>query len=123
MKHLTEIWNDFVNAGKVDEICALYAENARLLATFAAIPVDNSTGIRAYFEGFTSRPGSGVSFDTEGARRDKLSNELYLYTGTYTFFHSDGGNRQEFPARYSFLADETSNPKILHHHSSLIPSA
>jgi len=122
MKHLIDIWNDYVNAGSVDEICALYANNARLLATFASSPVDDSSGIRAYFNGFTSRNGAGVSFDTEGSRRERIGKELYLYTGTYTFFHSDGGSRQEFPARYSFLADEGNSPKILHHHSSLIPA-
>ena len=123
MKNLPEIWNELVNAGRVDEICSLYAEGARLLATFASAPVDEPTGIRAYFEGFTSRAGAGVKFDQVGSRREQVGDHLFLYTGTYTFFHADAGDRQEFPARYSFLVDESNQPKILHHHSSLIPSS
>ena len=123
MKLLPVIWNEFVNAGKVDDVCALYAKSARLLATFSTLPVDDEKGIRDYFSGFTSRPGAGVSFDSEGARRQELGNKIALFTGTYTFFHGEGPSRQEFPARYSFLVDETGDPKILHHHSSLVPSS
>ena len=123
MKLLPEIWNEFVNAGQVDQVCALYAPNARLLATFSTLPVDDQTGIRNYFTGFTSRSGAGVSFDQVGKKREEISNHLVLYTGTYTFFHGEGVDRQEFPARYSFLVDESGDPKILHHHSSLIPAS
>ena len=123
MKPLPEIWNEFVNSGQVDQVCALYAPNARLLATFSTLPVDDQTGIRNYFTGFTSRSGAGVSFDQDGKKREEISNHLVLYTGTYTFFHGEGVDRQEFPARYSFLVDESGDPKILHHHSSLIPAS
>ena len=122
MKKLPEIWNEFVNAGRVDEVCSLYAKDARLLATFAAVPVDDEAGIRAYFEGFTSREGAGVFFDQEGARRQEVGDQVFLYTGTYTFFHGGTGQNHRFPARYSFLVDEKEDPKILHHHSSLIPT-
>ena len=123
MNQLPDIWNEFVNAGKVDQVCALYAANARLLATFSTLPVDDKNGIRDYFTGFTSRSGAGVSFDLEGKKREEFSSHLVLYTGTYTFFHGEGTDRQEFPARYSFLVDESSDSKILHHHSSLIPAS
>ena len=103
---LPEIWNEFVNAGRVDGVCSLYAKDARLLATFAAVPVDDEAGIRAYFEGFTSRPGAGVSFDEHGSRRQEVGDQIFLYTGTYTFFMVRQSKRQRFPARYSFLVDE-----------------
>jgi hypothetical protein len=122
MKNLPEIWNEFVNSGDVDGVCSLYATDARLLATFAKEPVDDESSIRAYFEGFTSRPGAGVSFDEHGSRRQEVSDQIFLYTGTYTFFHGEAEQRQQFPARYSFLVDEASGAKILHHHSSLIPA-
>jgi len=122
MKTLPQIWNEFVNAGRVDDVCSLYAEDARLLATFAPLPVDNESGIRAYFEGFTSRTGAGVSFDVDGSRRQEVSAYVFLYTGTYTFYHGEDNEHQKFPARYSFLVDESAEPKILHHHSSLIPA-
>jgi hypothetical protein len=123
MKNLPEIWNEFVNAGDVDSVCSLYAEDARLLATFAPSPIDSPQGIRDYFEGFTARPGAGVHFDEEGALRQHAADQCYLYTGTYRFFQGEGDNKQFFPARYSFLVDETIDPKILHHHSSLIPNS
>lgn len=122
MKNLPEVWNEFVNAGKVDEVCSLYAKDARLLATFAASPVDDEAGIRSYFTGFTSHVGAGVVFDEHGARKQEVGPQIYLYTGTYTFFHGDSGQRQEFPARYSFLVDQSKELKILHHHSSIIPA-
>ena len=106
MKNLPEIWNEFVNAGNVDSVCSLYAEDARLLATFASSPIDSRGGIRGYFEGFTARPGAGVQFDEEGALRQQTADHCYLYTGTYSFFHGEGDNKQFFPARYSFLVDE-----------------
>ena len=123
MKNLPEIWNEFVNAGNVDSVCSLYAEDARLLATFASSPIDSPDGIRGYFEGFTARPGAGVQFDEEGALRQQTADHCYLYSGTYSFFHGEGDKKQFFPARYSFLVDEKSDPKILHHHSSLIPNS
>ena len=122
MKNLPEVWNEFVNAADVDSVCSLYAKDARLLATFASRPIDNPDGIRGYFEGFTARPGAGVKFDQQGALQQQVADHCYLYTGTYCFFHGMGEEKQTFPARYSFLVDEKENPKILHHHSSQIPS-
>ena len=121
MRNLTDLWNDRVNAGLVDEVCVLYSNSARLLATFASKSIDNPEGIRAYFDAFTTRVNAGVSFDQAGTLRQDIGNQKFLYTGTYTFFHGAGEARQEFPARYTFLVDESSDPKILHHHSSIIP--
>ena len=101
----------------------LVCQDARLLATFAVSPIDTPSGIRGYFDGFTARPGAGVEFDEQGALRQQVAPHCYLYTGTYSFFHGDGADKQIFPARYSFLVDEKSHPKILHHHSSLIPNS
>jgi hypothetical protein len=123
MRNLTDLWNDRVNAGMVGEVCALYAKSARLMATFAGKPIDDPEGIRAYFDGFTNRVGAGVSFEEKGTLRQDLGNQQFLYTGTYTFFHGEAEARQEFPARYTFLVDESSDPKILHHHSSVIPQS
>ena len=123
MKNLPEIWNEFVNAGDVDSVCSLYAEDARLLATFASSPIDNPNGIREYFVGFTARSGAGVKLDEQGALRQQVADQCHLYTGTYCFFHGEGDDKQSFPARYSFLVDEKDDPKILHHHSSLIPNS
>ena len=104
-------------------MCSLYAEDARLLATFASSLIDSPEDIRGYFEGFTARPGAGVKFDDQGALRQKTADQCYLYTGTHSFFHGQGANKQFFPARYSFLVDEKGEPKIFHHHSSLIPNS
>ncbi len=123
MNSLIEIWSECVNAGEVDQVCRLYADDARLLATFASEPIDSKEGIRDYFKGFTSREGAGVSFESHGALKQTLGNGRFLYTGTYAFFHGMGHDRVQFPARYSFLVDETAEPLILHHHSSLVPSA
>ena len=123
MKNLPKIWNEFVNAGDVDSICSLYAEDARLLATFASNPIDEHSGVRGYFEGFTARPGAGVKFDQKGALRQPVAEHCYLYTGTYCFFHGEGDDKQSFPARYTFLVCEKDHPQILHHHSSLIPNS
>ena len=86
MKNLPEIWNEFVNAGDVDSVCSLYAEDARLLATFASSPIDSPDGIRGYFEGFTARPGAGVQFDEEGAlRQHVLINAIFTQALTVSF--------------------------------------
>ena len=120
---IPNIWCERMNAGDVEGVLSLYAENAVLFATFDAQPLVQPVQRRKYFEGFLARPGAGVEVDEATLVHTNLADGVYLATGLYVFFYEEGDVLVRHHARFTFTVSVDESPMILHHHSSLVPNA
>ena len=93
----------------------LYADDAQFWGTLAKDLSTEETSRLAYFNSFLDGK-DGLSITLKEDTKVHCFADTGLVSGTYVFAFGE----TSIPARYSF----TFNPegKILHHHSSLIPS-
>lgn len=84
-------WRDAVNAQALDDLLELYAEDAKLLGTFAPSVVNDHEGRKAYFVDNGARL-QGVEFHDDFETSFQGDGSVN-YTGTYTFTGEDGTER------------------------------
>ncbi|MDA8991051.1 hypothetical protein N9H45_05950 [Opitutales bacterium] len=116
------LWSQELNAGNLEKLLECYAEDAILFATFHAEPITIASGIRDYFVGFLARDGAGVKFNESTIKHHFISENAYISTGLYEFFYLENGEVIRHPARFSYIVEVDIMHKIMHHHSSIIPS-
>ncbi|WP_019626629.1 SgcJ/EcaC family oxidoreductase [Thioalkalivibrio sp. ALJT] len=119
-EELFDAWNDALQTGDAYRVTALYAEDAVLLPTVSNVPRTSHAEIQDYFEHFLEKK----PFGTINSRNVKLGCNKLTDAGTYTFRVTDGGETKEVPARYTFVYENRDGAwKIVHHHSSMMPTA
>lgn len=116
VEELFDRWNTALASGDPDSVSALYSSHALLLPTLSPLPRNNPAGIRDYFSGFLARGPEGRI----ESRTIQLGCNEALDAGTYSFRFRDGARVE---ARYTFVYGLEENQwRIVHHHSSLVPS-
>jgi uncharacterized protein (TIGR02246 family) len=114
-------WAEAFNAGKPDDVAALYTRDATLWGTVASAVVASPPAIKAYFAEAT-QAGTKVRFLQNTPT--ELSPDVVLEVGRYEFERSRDGQTVILPARYSFVMVKQGDIwKIAHQHSSLAPKA
>ncbi len=114
---LFDRWNAALASGDPGEVSALYSPDALLLPTLSPQPRTDPAGIRDYFSGFLAGGPQGRI----ESRMIQLGCNEALDAGTYSFRFRDGHQVQ---ARYTFVYGfDQGEWRIVHHHSSLEPSA
>ena len=116
-------WASQVNSGDVDAVVALYNEKATLLPTFSPKVVKDRTGLINYFTGLASKEGAGVELQDDTVVCLPAGQHGYVTSGMYAFRFKVDGSLQTFPSRFTFVIDLAEDSPILHHHSSLVPTA
>lgn len=118
-EELFEHWNAALQTGDADRVTACYAEDAVLLPTVSNVPRTSPTEIRDYFLHFLEKQPVGRI----DQRNVKFGCNKLTDAGTYTFRVRDGDETREVPARYTFVYEHRDGVwKIVHHHSSMMPS-
>ena len=122
----TQTWIDTVTSGKptvVDDVVALYSQDAILWATVSEQKRDSAQELRDYFEVFAKQP----NLKAEGYKPViRVYDNVAINSGYYTFtYDGEGGKKKVVPARYTFVYRKGNDGKwlILDHHSSAIPKA
>ena len=111
-------WASFFNNGDLDGIMNLYHDNSTLLPTFLPNLLSTPKQIEDYF--FRTIEGqASVEIDDSQTIKRKLSENIYLLTGFYSFYFNNNRKR-EFKSRFTFLIDFSTEKPIQHHHSSQI---
>ena len=111
-------WASFFNNGDLDGIMNLYHDNSTLLPTFLPNLLSTPKQIEDYF--FRTIEGqASVEIDDSQTIKRKLSENIYLLTGFYSFYF-DNNRKREFKSRFTFLIDLSTEKPIQHHHSSQI---
>lgn len=114
-------WVDRVNAGDLDGVINLYAEDAILLPTFASNIFINSDEITAYFSMLSARPGLRVELDEAEFRATNVRDNIVSIVGKYTFYFDQEGQSTAYPSRFTFVVALNSDHPISHHHSTVLP--
>jgi uncharacterized protein (TIGR02246 family) len=121
----TRLWMATVTSGKatvVEDVLALYAPNAVLLATVSEQIRDEPQELRDYFNFFTKLSKLSAS-DYKPTIR--VYDDMAINSGYYTFsFETAPGVTKQVPARYTFVYQKVNDKwVIVEHHSSVIPDA
>ncbi|MGL5075058.1 MAG: SgcJ/EcaC family oxidoreductase [Waterburya sp.] len=119
VKELGTDWGTALASGDANQITALYAQEAVLLATFND-ELNTPDEIKNYFIGLTQKPDLKVVFNTENVQ--VLDDDTVTNSGLYTFSYTENGKTVEVPARYTFLYEKKDDRwMIVKHHSSVRP--
>lgn len=114
-------WLRGVNAGRVDDVLALYADEAILLATFSPHAMRTPATRRLYFEQLATRSGLNVSLHEKTLRTQAFAAEIEVLSGIYCFRFEIDAEPFSFEARFSMLVNRAVPQPLFHHHSSQIP--
>lgn len=111
-------WAEAVSGGKLEELLALYADDAILVPTMADDIGGHDDERRAYFESFLANPGLKCRIDS---LRKRISHKLgtVVVGGHYTFTFERAGKPHTVPARFLFTFEEVNGSWLITgHHSS-----
>lgn len=111
-------WAEAVSCGKLEELLALYADDAILVPTMADDIGGHGDERRTYFESFLANPGLTCRIDS---LRKRISHKLgtVVVGGHYTFRFERQGRPRIVPARFLFTFEEVHGAWLITgHHSS-----
>jgi len=112
-----ESWNQALATGDPAQVAQLYGHQALLLPTLSSELRETPEAITDYFQSFLARHPSG----SVTHRQIRLGCNGAVDAGTYRFTLHDPEATVE--ARFTFVYGlEDGQWRILHHHSSLLPS-
>ena len=112
-------WASFFNNGDLDGIVNLYHDDSTLLPTFLPNLLSTPKQIEEYFVRTIDGQAS-VEIDDSQTIKRKLSENMYLITGSYTFCLKKESNTK-YLSWFTFLIDLSVDSPIRHHHSSRVP--
>ena len=118
-----DFWAGHVNQGRLDELVALYRNDAVLTPTFSPDSAKGEADLRRYFDGLAAREGLRVDIHEGSVDCTPIDESRSVITGTYDFNFEVDGALRAFPSRFTFVIDLAQESPILHHHSSQIPSS
>lgn len=112
-------WAKGFSASSVDNIIALYSQDASLWGTFSSEIRASPESIRDYFDKIFSFTHRNVTFKDFNIR---LYGDTAISAGLYTFSLKNAGQKLVVPARYSFIyVKQNGRWLIAEHHSSVMP--
>lgn len=122
-------WFNSLQAG-VDEVVENYNKKTGTLHSTLQNFKKGPEGISDYFKHFLENNPTGLVQEINGIKQEKVElngNNTYTHSGVYEFVLNDGnGGRITVPANFTFVwgrdEDDENNWKIIHHHSSKLPS-
>ena len=114
-------WITLVNQLAVDELLALYDDDAVLFPTFSDALLTNKEGIRNYFEKLSGQPDTEVSVNEDSVITQSFSDGLHAISGIYGWRFDKSEDAFVLQARFTFVLDLSRSSPILHHHSSQLP--
>ena len=112
-------WAEYFNNGNLEYLLNMYHEEATLLPTFLPNLLSNPEQIEDYFVK-TVESQASVEIDDSKTINKKLSENMYLMTGRYTFCLKTKDNIK-YLSWFTFLIDLSVDSPIRHHHSSRVP--
>ena len=115
---IVDHWVEYFNNGNLECILDMYHEDATLLPTFLPNLLSNPEQIEDYFVR-TIESQASVEIDDSKTINKKLSENMYLMTGRYTFCLKTKDNIK-YLSWFTFLIDLSVDSPIRHHHSSRV---
>ena len=116
---ILDAWLTGVNAGNLDEVVALYDDEAILLPTFSKNILSDHYSILGYFEELARKGEVSVSLVENTLTCQKFDAKVEVISGFYDWYFAD--EERIVKARFTYITDVAKSSPILHHHSSLVP--
>lgn len=120
-REVLDAWSGGVNSGAMDEVLALYHEEALLLPTFSNRRLYTPAKIRDYFTKLFERGKVQVNLHEKTVVAQTLKDSICAMSGIYRWDIDMDGDELSFEARFTFALDLESPAPIMHHHSSQVP--
>jgi len=120
-KQILVDWMHAVNAGNVENLLALYNENAVLIPTFSNRILNTPGKLRAYFETLGSREELSISLHEKTLISQGINEATFTLSGIYCWRFAVEGELLSFEARFTYVLDMSNPRSIMHHHSSQVP--
>lgn len=114
-------WLDRLNAGRVDEVLALYDETASLMPTFSSELLRNAGALRGYFDGLATSDALSVTLEEDTLLVQPVAGKTAALSGIYRWRFIRSGREFDVRARFTYVVDFGAERPILHHHSSALP--
>ena len=116
---IVDHWAEHFNNGNLECILEMYHKDTTLLPTFLPNLLSNPEQIKDYFVRTVEHQAS-VEIDDNQTINKKLSENMYLMTGRYTFCLKKKSSTK-YLSWFTFLIDLSVDSPIRHHHSSRVP--
>jgi uncharacterized protein (TIGR02246 family) len=120
--HFLNDWADCLNHSRLDELLAMYEDEAVLLPTFGSEILRGQEALRGYFTALMEHPNLTVHIEDEQINQN-AHDEHRVLSGDYEFsWGTDASDMIHVHARYTFalsLADDKWVAST--HHSSVRP--
>lgn len=116
-------WGKNVNAGNIDGVMGLFADDSILLPTFSSKILSSKSDIKAYFLMLAARPGARVDIDVATVVVTEAVESTVSIVGNYTFYFEEAGELVAYPSRFTFVVRLNADQPIAHQHSSVVPVA
>lgn len=121
-KEVLSHWMEALQRRSAEALTELYSDEAVLIPTLADELQRSPHALHRYFSMLTARDELRVVLLQEDFRM--LGRHHAIHAGIYRFEFRNEEGRQSLPARFTFVYSREGNEwKILHHHSSQLPSA
>lgn len=115
----TAAWVDAYNSRDPERIVAQYDRDAVLWGTTSKTIAKTPEQVWDYFKEARSRPNARVVVTDQNTR---VSGDMAVNAGSYTFSDVRDGVRQDNPARFTLVFRLREGKwRIVHHHSSRVP--
>ena len=108
-------WQQHLNEKNLSGVLKLYDISCVLIPTFSSEILTDHEQIKEYFVNMIEVQKGKVEFQQNSISEQQVGENMYLLSGKY-FFHLM--EKENIPARFSFLVNLLSENPILHHHSS-----
>jgi len=115
-------WNDALKEKDYEKVAGLYSsKDLSFLPTVSPKFIRDGESTKEYFMAFLQKlPDGTITADDV----QSYGTDAYLHTGLYTFMTGPEWNRAPVQARFSYMWRKFDGVwKIVHHHSSALPSA
>ena len=116
---IVDHWAEYFNNGNLERLLDMYHEEATLLPTFSPNLLSTLEQIEEYFVRTIDHQAL-VEIDDSQTIKRKLSENIYLITGSYIFCLKKENNTK-YLSWFTFLIDLSVDSPIKHHHSSRVP--
>ena len=118
-ENIVDHWAEHFNNGNLERLLDMYHEEATLLPTFSPNLLSTPEQIEEYFVRTIEHQAS-VEINHDKTIKKRLSEDIYLMTGRYTFCLKSKNNTK-YLSLFTFLIDLSADSPIKHHHSSRVP--
>ena len=121
LREILRNWIDGVNEMRLEEVAALYAQEAVLIPTFSPKIYNSEAEIAGYFSRITDQREVSVTVREETVVEQTNAQGSQVIGGIYDWRIIKDGEENVFGARLSFVVSLGEKRPIVHHHSSLLP--